>query len=188
MSRQDPDRDKVIGETIDKVADGAASLSLSANGKGEFPIRIARDGTWYYRESPIQRLELAKLFSTVLSRDGEGCYWLKTPVEQGVIKVDDVPFTAVELEVAGEGRDMVLKFRNNFNDWVTAGVDHPIRIEENPETGEPAPYIRMRDNLDALILRSVFYELVEQTVPVERNGVTVLGLWSNGEFFELGKE
>ena len=83
---------------------------------------------------------------------------------------------------------MVLKFRSNFDDWVTADKDHPIRVEQDPETGEPSPYIRIRDNLDALILRSVFYELVEIAKPVERDGRAVLGVWSAGEFFELGKE
>jgi hypothetical protein len=188
MSRQGPDRDKVTGRPAGKVAGGTESLPLSADGAGEFPIRIARDGTWYYRNSPIQRKELAKLFSTVLRLDEEGRYWLKTPVEQGIIEVEDAPFTAVELEIAGAGRDMVLKFRNNFDGWVTADKDHPIRVEQNPETGEPSPYIRIRDNLDALILRPVFYELVETAKPVERDGRAVLGVWSAGEFFELGEE
>ncbi|MCK5276657.1 MAG: DUF1285 domain-containing protein, partial [Alphaproteobacteria bacterium] len=93
----------------------------------------------------------------------------------------------VELEAAGAGRDMVLKFRNNFDDWVTADAEHPVRVEQDPETGEPSPYIRIRDNLDALILRPVFYELVEIATPVERDGRAVLGVWSAGEFFELGE-
>ncbi|MEN8196307.1 MAG: DUF1285 domain-containing protein [Pseudomonadota bacterium] len=174
-------------QPADKAAGGAASLPLSG-GSGELPIRIARDGTWFYRDSPIQRKELVKLFSTVLRLDGDGRYWLKTPVEQGVIEVEDVPFTAVELEAEGAGRDMALRFRDNFDDWVTADVDHPIRVVQDPETGQPSPYIRIRDNLDALILRPVFYELVEIATPVERNGRTVLGVWSAGEFFELGEE
>ncbi|MCK5622059.1 MAG: DUF1285 domain-containing protein, partial [Alphaproteobacteria bacterium] len=78
MSRQDPDRDKATGQRAGKVAGVVASLPLSADGAGEFPIRIARDGTWFYRNSPIKRKELAKLFSTVLRLDEEGRYWLKT--------------------------------------------------------------------------------------------------------------
>lgn len=180
MSRQDPKQDKVTR--------GHDSLPLSSDAAGRFPIRIARDGTWFYRNSPIQRKELAKLFSTVLRLDEDGCYWLKTPVEQGKVEVEDAPFTAVELEVVGAGREMVLKFRNNFDDWVTADANHPVRIDYDPETREPSPYIRIRDNLDALILRSVFYELVELATPVERAGKTVLGVWSAGNFFELEEE
>lgn len=184
MRRQDADRDNLTGRP---ETHGTEEMPLSTDGTGEFPIRIARDGTWFYRNSPIRRKELARLFSTVLSRDGDGRYWLKTPVEQGAIQVDDAPFTAVEMEAAGEGRDMVLRFRNNFDDWITADANHPIRVEKDPETGEPAPYITVRDNLDALILRTVFYQLVECAAPVERDRRTVLGVWSAGEFFELGE-
>lgn len=162
-------------------------MPLSANQAGEFPIRIARDGTWFYRDSPIRRKELAKLFSTVLSRGEDGRYWLKTPVEQGVIEVEDAPFVAVEMDVAGAGNKMVLRFRTNLDQWVTAGPDHPIRVEQDAETGQPSPYIGVRDNLEALISRSVFYDLVNLAEPVERGGRTVLGVWSASEFFELGE-
>jgi hypothetical protein len=44
----------------------------------------------------------------------------------------------------------------------------------------------VRDGLDALIVRSVFYELVDIAASVRRNGQRVLGVWSGGAFFELG--
>ena len=66
---------------------------------GDFGIRIARDGTWFYLGSPIGRKPLVKLFSTVLRREDDGSYWLVTPVERGLIEVEDAPFTAVELQV-----------------------------------------------------------------------------------------
>ena len=162
------------------------SLPLSADECGEFPIRIARDGTWFHQGSPIGRKPLARLLSSVLRRDDEGRFWLVTPAERGIIRVDDAPFTAVELAAAGAGDKTNLRFRTNFDDWVTAGPDNPIRVTHDDKTGEPSPYIRVRDNLDALILRPVFYQLVELAEPVERGGGTVLGLWSAGVFFELG--
>ena len=67
-----------------------------------YQIRIDRDGTWYYHGSPIRRMELVKLFSTVLRRDETGDYWLVTPAERGRIQVDEVPFTAVGLTIRGE--------------------------------------------------------------------------------------
>ena len=152
-------------------------------------MRIASDGTWFYRGSPIGRKPLVKLFSTVIKRDDHGDFWLVTPVERGRILVDDAPFTAVELAVSGSGEDQVLRFRNNVDDWVEAGPDHPIRVETNPETLEPRPYIMVRDRLEALILRPLFYELVE--LSVERTAGpggqgNELGIWSNGVFFPLG--
>lgn len=129
---------------------------------------------------------MARLFSTVLRREDDGRYWLVTPFERGIIEVEDAPFTAVELALEGTGSDMSLRFRTNFDDWIPAGPDHPISVVHDAITGEPSPYIRVRDNLDALILRPVFYELVEIAETAQRDGKAVLGVWSGGEFFELG--
>lgn len=166
------------------------SDSLNSDGPeescGDFDIRIARDGTWYYLGSPIGRKPLVKLFSTVLRREDDGSYWLVTPVERGRIEVEDAPFTAVELKVSGEGEGQILQFRTNLDAWIEAGPDHPIRVETNPATGEPSPYIVVRDRLDALILRPIFYELVELGVEQEREGKPSLGVWSNRQFYTLG--
>ncbi len=186
MSRQPPPHDKVTDGAEKGPATGPDMPPLSADDCGEFPIRIARDGTWFYQGSPIGRKALARLLSSVLRRDESGRYLLVTPAERGIIQVDDAPFTAVELANEGDGRERTLRFRTNFDDWVVAGADHPIRVSHDAQTGEPSPYIRVRDNLDALIVRPVFYELVELAEPVERNGSTILGLWSAGTFFELG--
>lgn len=153
---------------------------------GDFGIRIGRDGTWYYHGSPIGRKPLVKLFSTVLRRDDEGQYWLITPVEKGLIEVEDVPFIAVELTVEGQGDDQALKLRTNLDDYVVVDDDHPLRVEEDPETGEPSPYVLVRDNLEARLSRPVFYELVEMGEMREQNGETVLGVISKGRFFPLG--
>lgn len=153
---------------------------------GDYAIRIARDGTWYYRGSPIARKPLVRLFSSVIKRDEKGDYWLVTPVERGRIEVEDAPFTAVELAVEGSGQDQVLRFRSNVDEWVEAGPDHPIRVTEDPATGEPSPYILIREGLEALIVRSVFYELVELAETREVDGCEYLGLWNKGAFFPLG--
>lgn len=153
---------------------------------GDLDMRIARDGTWFYRGSPIGRKPIVRLFSTVLRREADGQYWLVTPVERGRVVVDDAPFTAVELEATGAGRKQVLRFRTNVDAWVEAGPAHPIRVAHDPESGEPSPYILVRDRLEALIVRSVYYRLVELAVEREHNGETTLGVWSKGTFFPLG--
>ncbi|MEM9682544.1 MAG: DUF1285 domain-containing protein [Pseudomonadota bacterium] len=153
----------------------------------DFPFRIARDGNWYYHGTPIERKELCKLFSSVLRRDREGNFYLVAPGEQGRIEVEDAPFTAVEVIVAGEGRDRMLTFRTNLDHMVTADADHPIRVAEHPETGEPSPYVLVRDNLEALILRPQFYEMVDLCEEHRNGGFATLGLWSGGVFFQLGR-
>ena len=83
-------------------------------------LRITHDGTWLYRGSPIRRKELVKLFASVLRREADGSYWLVTPVERGRIEVDDVPFVAVELAVAGTGSaQQRLRLRTNLDEWLT---------------------------------------------------------------------
>ncbi|MGH3422178.1 MAG: DUF1285 domain-containing protein, partial [Streptosporangiaceae bacterium] len=103
---------------------------------GDLPFLIKRDGTWLYRGTQIGRKELVCLFSSVLKREPDGSFWLETPAERGRIEVEDVPFLAVALTVAGEGREQQLIFRTNLDEIVTAGPDHPLRVETRAG-GEP---------------------------------------------------
>ena len=153
---------------------------------GDIDMRIARDGTWFYHGSPIGRKPLVKLFAGVLRRDAAGDYWLETPAEKCRIRVDDAPFTALEMIVDGAGRTQSLRFRTNVDEIVIADNAHPLRIAVDPETGEPAPYVMVRDGLDALIVRAVYYDLVELGVEDLRDGRVEFGVWSAGVFFTLG--
>ena len=153
---------------------------------GDLDMRIARDGTWSYRGSPIGRPALVKLFASVLRREPDGCYWLVTPAERGHVEVEDVPFLAVALTVTGDGRVQQLIFRTNLDDIVTAGPGHPLRVE-TAASGEPAPYILVRDRLEAWITRPVFYDLVELGSEERVEDTVQFGVWSGGRFFQLGE-
>ena len=148
-------------------------------------MRIARDGTWHYRGSPINRMPLVKLFASVLRREDDGSYWLVTPAERGRVDVEDVPFIAVEVDREGEGNAQNLIFRTNLDEIVTAGPDHPLRVETAAD-GTPAPYILVRSGLEARLARPVFYEVVDLGEEVADNEETRLGVWSGGTFFDLG--
>ncbi|MBK19504.1 MAG: proteophosphoglycan precursor [Rhodospirillaceae bacterium] len=166
-----------------------AAISSTPNGQifcGDIDMRIARDGTWYYHGSPIERKQLVKLFGSVLSRDDKGDYWLITPVEKCRIKVDDAPFLAVEMTIAGNEKNQRLSFRTNVDDIVIAGAEHPLRIVTDTATGEPSPYILIREGIEALIARSVFYDLVEIGSEFTSDGEASIGVWSDGVFFKLG--
>jgi hypothetical protein len=170
-----------------KVAPGRASGSRPDPVMlGDLQMRIARDGTWFYHGTPIGRKRLVRLFASVLNRDEDGVYWLTTPVEKGRVDVDDAPFLAVELEASGLGRDQTLRFRTNLDHQVTAGPQNPLRVDLDPETREPSPYVLVRGRLEALIARSVFYELVELGHEELIDGVAQFGVWSDGCFFTMG--
>jgi hypothetical protein len=175
---------------LDRLAEKAAAPAVGGRQPidcGHFDIRIARDGTWFHRGSPIGRLPLVRLFSTVLRRDEGGAYWLVTPAERGRITVDDAPFVAVEVTVTGDGRDQQLIFRTNVDDTVAADGDHPLRVVNHAATGEPNPYVLVRDGLEARLSRPVFYELVERGIEERVGDATLFGVWSKGKFFPLGR-
>ncbi|MFW2589705.1 DUF1285 domain-containing protein [Sagittula sp. SSi028] len=147
---------------------------------GDLDMRIARDGTWFYLGTPIGRFELVKLFSSILRRDGDD-YFLVTPVEKVGITVEDAPFVAVDFTVDGAGDAQVLTFETHVGDVTVAGPDAPIRVERDPETGEPSPYVLVRANLEALIDRKSFYRLVDLGVHLDG----WFGVWSGGTFFRI---
>ena len=154
---------------------------------GDIDMRIGRDGTWFYMGTPIGRSAMVKLFSTVLRLDDDGKYYLVTPVEKLGIKVDDAPFLAVEMVREGSGAAQVLSFRTQTDDWVVASKTHPIRFSFDPVTSEPSPYIMVRDNLEALINRPLFYDLVALAEHKKIGDKTVLEVTSQGEVFRIGE-
>ena len=58
-----------------------------------------------------------------------------------------------------------MRFRTNLDEWVEAGPERPIRVAPGDERSGPRPYVLVREGLEALILRPVFYELVALAVP-----------------------
>ena len=147
---------------------------------GDSEMRIARDGTWFHQGSPIGRPAMVRLFSTILRREPDGGYVLVTPVEKLDIVVEDAPFQAVELKIEGEGTATKLAFRLNTGDLVAAGPEHPLRFAAG-EDG-PRPYLHVRGGLEALVARSVYYELAALALA---NDESPVGVWSNGAFFPL---
>jgi uncharacterized protein len=162
-----------------------------------FDMRIAADGTWFYQGTPINRLPLVKLFASVLRREDDGEYWLVTPVERGRVRVEDAPFTAVEVTAEDAGPGQRLIFRTNLDEIVALDEAHPLQshplqnvppqnvppqnVNDSPSAA-PRPYILVRDGLEARVLRSVYYHLVELG---EQQGEQ-FGVWSSGRFFPLG--
>lgn len=151
---------------------------------GEIDIVIRANGQWVHEGSPIGREALVRLFSTVLRLDPDG-YHLVTPGEKMRITVEDAPFIAVAVDRITDERGAVLRFTTNVGDVVDADAEHPLRVETDPTTGEPRPYLMVRRGLEALIARSVFYELVDMAD--ERGDDAVLGVDSAGTRFELGR-
>jgi hypothetical protein len=153
------------------------------NNSDYFVIRA--DGTWFYLGTPIGRMPLVQLFSSVLRKDADGKTYLVTPVEKVGIRVVDAPFVAVEMDVSGEGDSRVITFRTNVGDVVEVGPEHPLRFVDEDATGGLKPYVLVRGRLEALVARPVMYELVEHGEEIEVGGATMFAVRSNGETYPI---
>lgn len=152
---------------------------------GDIGLKIARNGTWHYQDSPFTRPALVKLFASVLRKDADGRTYLVTPAEKVDVEVEDAPFLAVEMEATGAGRTQTLRFRTNVDDVVTCGPEHPLRVALQQPGGGLKPYVLVRGRLEALLTRALLHDLVALAVEEPHQGAPVPGVWSGGVFFPL---
>lgn len=152
---------------------------------GDLDMVIKRDGTWFYMGTPIGRQALVKLFSTVLRKDEDGETYLVTPVEKIKITVEDAHFLAVEMNAHDNVGQQVLTFRTNVGDLVEAGPDNPLRFVTVAENDGVKPYVLVRGRLEALLTRSVMYELISHGEEIEVDGKLMFCVKSNGAEFPI---
>jgi hypothetical protein len=148
---------------------------------GDIDMRIAQDGTWFYMNSPIGRKPLVALFASVLRLEEDGKHYLVTPVEKVGIRVDDAAFTAIRMEVLGEGPAQSVRFETNVDETVTVDDAHPLRFAEEEGTGGLKPYVLVRAGLEALVSRALFYDLAAAGSVVDG----WFGVWSSGRFYRM---
>ncbi|NKB97832.1 MAG: DUF1285 domain-containing protein [Pseudomonadales bacterium] len=142
---------------------------------GEIDIRIDRDGGWHHEGRPIDRLSIARVFSTILRLD-DGEYFLVTSPEKLKIVVDDVPFIGIDAQVRGDSQMSEIIVSTNMDDHVELSGQNPLEMREG------IPYVEVRNGLFARLSRNVYYRLIE-------HGQDEDGIWclySNGTRFELG--
>jgi len=189
-AKPDPDGGKTAGlNNLAAAASAAAGRGLppvhlwDPPDCGDIGMRIGRDGTWYYQNSPIGRPALVKLFASILRKDpvkDSDRHVLVTPVEKVEVEVEDAPFLAVELVV----EDGTLSFRTNVDDWVSVDREHPLRFEPGSSDGIK-PYVLVRGGLWALVTRPVYYELVERGETRVLEGRPMFGVASGKDFFVI---
>ncbi|GEN65384.1 hypothetical protein AOE01nite_36080 [Acetobacter oeni] len=163
---------------------------------GKLPFLIRKDGSWLYKGSVIRRKPMVCLFASALRRAADGIFWLRTPVEEGTIEVEDAPFVVTELNWRGTGREQTLCFRTNVDAVITAGPEYPLRTQwdvplDACDSATP-PYLTVRAGegplpVEARISRPVWYELAALAEPGCYCGQPCLGVWSGGVFFPLAR-
>ena len=125
--------------------------------EGEIDILINAKGEWYHEGGYFKRQDLARMFASILRKDGED-YFLVTPAEKLKIQVEDVPFSVVLMNE----KEGVLSFITSLGDEVAMSADHPLEFRESPSDGgaEFIPYVMIRNNLWAKLNQSTYYELI----------------------------
>ena len=132
----------------------------------------------------IKRQSLIDLFSTVLWKDDEKFY-LKTPVEQIEIEVEDEPLFVNQVDQVEINQQTFLQLTTTTQDVVIVDQEHPIFIREFD--GELRPYVHVRFGINALIQRASFFHLVEMGELMEnRQGESILLLKSGNFDLQLG--
>ena len=154
---------------------------------GQMDMVIKSDGTWWHEGSMITRLPLVKLFASILRKDEDGVTYLVTPVEKIEITVDKAHFLATALHVdEGDDGQKRFIFTTNVDETIALSPERPLIVETHPETLEPTPLLRVRGRLDAILSRSVFYELLEYASERETPEGVQLGIDTGGQFYPLG--
>jgi len=150
---------------------------------GDIDISIDTQGVWRHCGDTFKRTEIPQLFSRILCRE-EGDYYLKTPVEKWRIKVADVPFYFIHLEQRQTDQGKTLCFVSLNEDVVELSERNPLRVSIDSNTGEPSPYIHVRDGMEGKLSRNLYYQLIDMAINDEQ--AQQLYLESQGQRFLLG--
>ena len=147
----------------------------------KFPIKIKSNGEWLYQNSLIKKKALIKLFSSVLVADEKGNFYLETPVEKGKIEVEDSPFVIKNFVIKGLNKNQEIIFKTNIDEEIILSKKNPLFYKEYKKS--LAPYVVIRKNINAKILRPVYYQLVNKFI--NKNTKKILKIKSKGYEFRL---
>ena len=150
---------------------------------GAMDLKVLANGEWWHEGQLIKRQALLDLFSKVLWKE-DGKFYLKTPVEQIEIEVEDEPLLinhVDQIEIDGKS---YLQVSTTNQDVVIVDETHPIFMREY--AGELRPYVHIRFGINALIQRPSFYHLVNYgSLSENAQGETVLTLKSGDLILHL---
>ena len=143
---------------------------------GAMDLLVKANGEWWHEGQLIKRQALVDLFSSVLWKEQDKFY-LKTPVEQIEIQVEDEPLFINQVDVVEIGQQNYIQLITTHQDIVIVDAEHPIFMREY--AGELRPYVHVRFGINALIQRAAFLHLVELgELSDNAQGETILSLKS----------
>ncbi len=151
---------------------------------GAMDLKVLANGEWWHDGQLIKRQALIDLFSTVLWKE-DGKFYLKTPVEQIEIQVEDEPLFVNQVDMLELENKRYIQFTTTTQDVIVVDDEHPIFMREYQ--GELRPYVHVRFGINALIQRAAFFHLVEMGELLENEkGESILVLQSGDLRLQLG--
>ena len=147
----------------------------------KFPIKIKSNGEWLYKNNLIKKKALIKLFSSVLVADEKGDFYLETPAEKGKIEVEDSPFVITTFAIKGLNKNQEIIFKTNIDEEIVLSKKNSLFYKKYKQSF--IPYIVIRKNINAKILRSVYYQLINKFI--NKNTKKKLKIKSKGYEFTL---
>jgi hypothetical protein len=157
---------------------------------GDMDLLIDREGRWIHEGGEIKRPAMVKLFASILVYE-EGDYFLITPVEKWRIKVEVAPLFVIAAERETRDGCQAIKLTTRTGDIVVVDSQHPLSMQPFPGSAEPLPLVLIRRNLQALLSRNVFYQIVEWAAEISDDQNTSetheLSISSMGSVFVLGR-
>ena len=167
-------------ETISKQYDSYPPvMDWQPENVGSIDIRIDREGNWYHEGVKFERDALVQLFSKLLRKEGD-THYLVTPVEKLAIRVDCAPIVILSMVKIGEGEQAELFFTTNTNEKIH--LASPMVFETIEYSGQKLPCLPLRNGLQALVHRNVFYQLAALAELDEDENAYIV---SDGETFYL---
>ena len=151
---------------------------------GKMDLLIKANGEWWHEGQLIKRQSMIDLFSSVLWKE-QGKFYLKTPVEQIEIEVEDEPLLVNRVDQVELNGIAYIQMNTTNDDIVIVDQEHPIFMREYQ--GELRPYIHVRFGMNALIQRAAFFHLVEMgELSENQQGESTLLLKSGNFDLQLG--
>jgi uncharacterized protein len=151
------------------------------------PFLIDEYGDWFFKGSKITRNSMVKLFSTILVRDNDNTFHLRTPVENVLVKVKDAPYLITEMHVTRQNQLAYINFKTNLDINFIVSNKNPLWVEKKINSNDLIPYALVKKGLIAKISRPVYYELAELLDIKNIKNVLHKGVYSGKEFYILDK-
>ncbi|CEI51705.1 DUF1285 domain-containing protein [Acinetobacter bereziniae] len=151
---------------------------------GKMDLKVKANGEWWHEGQLIKRQALLDLFTKVLWKE-QGKFYLKTPVEQIEIEVEDEPLLVNQVDQVEIDGQTYLQVTTTNQDICLVDKEHAIFMREYQ--GELRPYVHIRFGINALIQRNAFFHLIEYGTLLENEqGDTILSLQSGDLHLQLG--